>query len=452
MKLPERISITWLKENYRNGNITPYKVMEEIIKRTEEYEKYNIWIVKPDMKFIRFYLEQLGSMNYEKKLLWGIPFAIKDNIDLEHIPTTAGCEVYSYLPDDNASVVERLVRAGAIPVGKTNMDQFATGLVGTRSPYGEVHNSYHEELISGGSSSGSAVAAALGMAAFTLGTDTAGSGRVPAALNNLVGYKSTVGAWPIKGVVPACASLDCVTVFANSVADAMAVDRIARGIDYEDRWSKDVERASDALPQVVYIPEKEPEFYGSFQKEYKRAWEKSQELIKAVNIPVKRVSLEFYNEAAKLLYDGPCVAERWSDLGDFVQEHPKEIFPVTKTILETGNRPDYSAEYLFQTMHRLMEYKNKSRKLLQNAIFIFPTCAGTYSRDEVRENPITANSNMGKYTNHCNLLDLCAIAIPAGFADEGLPFGITAFGSGSDEHLICGFAAEFEGVNGLSLR
>ena len=199
---PERISIGWLKEKYRSGEITPRDVVEEIISRCRKYENYNIWIVKPDLKWIGFYLENLEQMDTSLPL-WGIPFAIKDNIDLAGLPTTAACPAYAYTPEENATVVEKLLQAGAIPIGKTNLDQFATGLVGTRSPYGECHNALDPEMISGGSSSGSSVSVALGLASFALGTDTAGSGRVPAMLNNLVGYKPPIGAWSTKGVVPA---------------------------------------------------------------------------------------------------------------------------------------------------------------------------------------------------------------------------------------------------------
>lgn len=442
--LPEKITIQWLKENYQKGQITPQEVVREIIRRSREYEDRNIFIIAPDKMKTESYLAALGEMDYEKKPLWGIPFVVKDNIDLAGYPTTAGCPAYSYQPERSAVVTERLIEAGAIPVGKTNMDQFATGLVGTRSPYGETHNALWEELISGGSSSGSAVAVALGLAAFGLGTDTAGSGRVPAALNNLVGYKPSVGAWPSKGVVPACVSLDCVTVFANQMADALSVDSVARGFSEEDCWSKDIPQPKPVMPKVVYIPSQEIDFYGPFCEEYRKAWEQSVSLLQKLSVKVEYVDASFYQEAALLLYGGPCVAERWSDLGAFVSSHGEDIFPVTKTILESGNRPDYTAEYLYQTLHKLKEFKHRSNLLLKDGVLVFPTCAGTYYRDEVRQNPIETNSNMGKYTNHCNLLDMCAVAVPTVFAREKLPFGITIFGTALNESLICGLAGAIE--------
>ena len=216
--------------------------------------------------------------------LWGIPFAIKDNIDLAGVPTTAGCAEYAYTPAEHAGVVERLIAAGAIPVGKTNLDQFATGLVGARSPYGDAHNALRPELISGGSSSGSAVSVARGQAAFSLGTDTAGSGRVPAALNRLVGYKPSLGAWPTKGVVPACASLDCVTVFAHSLDDALAVDGVVRGLHADDPWSRSVTREAAKLPAKVFLPEGELGFYGPYASEYRAAWDTAVEKLKGLSV------------------------------------------------------------------------------------------------------------------------------------------------------------------------
>lgn len=245
---PEKLTMEWVKTAYEKGSLTPEELVEEIIRRAGETRDKNIWITPPSRELTEKYIKRL-PVRKEGYPLWGIPFAIKDNIDLEHVPTTAACPGFSYTPEKSAFVVERLIQAGALPVGKTNLDQFATGLVGTRSPYGEVHNAHDPAYISGGSSSGSAVAVALGMAAFSLGTDTAGSGRVPAMLNTLVGYKPPLGAWSTSGVVPACASLDCVTVFANSLDDALFVDESARGYDRDCIWSVEYEKKEEKLPE-----------------------------------------------------------------------------------------------------------------------------------------------------------------------------------------------------------
>lgn len=227
--VPFNMTLESLRSGYLKQQFTPLEVIEVIIQRAEEDKDKNIWILPPSIERISSYIQQLEDLDVAEYPLWGIPFAIKDNIEVAGWPVTAGCPDYSYTPAEHSEVVARLIAAGAVPVGKTNLDQFATGLVGTRSPYGETHNALRMELISGGSSSGSAVAAARGQCAFSLGTDTAGSGRVPAALNGLVGYKPAVGAWPSAGLIPACRSIDCITVFAHSVEDAEKIDHLVRG-------------------------------------------------------------------------------------------------------------------------------------------------------------------------------------------------------------------------------
>lgn len=442
VQYPETLSIEWLHDMYAKKKITPKDVINEIIKRANTDSEMNIWITSPSAEILQPYVERLESLSADLPL-WGIPFAVKDNIDVAGMPTTAACPEYAYIPSEHATVVERLVAAGAIPVGKTNLDQFATGLVGTRSPYGETHNALRPELISGGSSGGSAVAVARGQAAFSLGTDTAGSGRVPAALNRLFGYKPSLGAWSTKGVVPACASLDCVTVFAHSTTDTMIVDRVARGIDDENPWSRNIPMPSTELPEKIYLPKQPLSFFGPFTAEYERAWERTVEQLKQLNIPIEYLDYEFFAEAAAILYDGPLVAERWADLSEFVESHPGVTFPVTEQVLRSGAAAKHTAASLFHAMHKLQSFKLAARKLLGNAVLVTPTAGGTWTRDEVRSNPIGANSDMGKFTNHCNLLDLCAIAVPADDAAPQLPFGITFFSLWDQEGLIYGAANTF---------
>ncbi len=439
---PQKLTLTWIQNSYKEGSLTPQELVEEIGKRAERYREYNVWITPPDTDKMKAYVEKLPA-RHEGNPLWGVPFAMKDNIDLEGVPTIAACPEYAYTPKESATVVKKLIAAGAIPVGKTNLDQFATGLVGTRSPYGEVHNALQPELISGGSSSGSAVAVALGMAAFSLGTDTAGSGRVPAALNGLVGYKPSLGAWSTQGVVPACASLDCVTVFANSLEDAEAVDAAARGVDEACCWSKEYEIPLKKQPKKICLAKGEICFYGPFAETYRQKWQRAVERIKALGIEVEYIDYTMFQDAAAILYDGPWVAERWKDLGEFVESHPGKTFPVTETILRSGNKPEHTAKAVFEAMHRLQEYRRRAKALLQDAVLIMPTAGGTFTRDEVRENPIATNSQMGLYTNHCNLLDLCAVAIPENTADTELPFGITVFSLASQEALVLGTAEKF---------
>ena len=450
IKLPQHLSVSWLKKAYQNHDITPEQVIKVLLERSENYKDYNVWITPPSEDIYAPYLEALKSFepNDPKKPLWGIPFAIKDNIDLINIPTTAACPEYSYTPHKSATVVQKIIDAGAIPLGKTNLDQFATGLVGTRSPYGECKNALRPELISGGSSSGSAVSVALGIVSFALGTDTAGSGRVPAALNNLIGFKPPVGSWSTKGVVPACASLDCVTVFTNNLSDVKTINEVAQGWDDECIYSKEyLIQQKIKCPSFIYLPLEEPTFYGPFKKRYAEGWRRTLTHIKAMgkalHIPVRTLDCNYLNKAASVLYDGPWVAERWADLGTFVKQHPKATFPVTETILRSGNNPTLSAEALFHAQHFIQKCRHQAKLDLKHAVLIMPTCGGTFTREEVDEDPIQTNSLMGLYTNHCNLCDLAALAIPADNIKNALPFRITAFSPSTEQNLLFGFAHAF---------
>ncbi|HZG85609.1 allophanate hydrolase [Paenibacillus sp.] len=440
VRFPEQLTIEWLQDMYEKGAIAPEDTIREVVRRAQADADNPIWITPPSADALRPYLERLERMDRSAAPLWGVPFAVKDNIDVAGMPTTAACPEFAYVPEAHAEVVRRLVDAGAIPVGKTNLDQFATGLVGTRSPYGETRNALRPEWLSGGSSSGSAVAVARGHAAFSLGTDTAGSGRVPAALNGLVGYKPSVGAWPTKGLVPACASLDCITVFAHSLADALAVDAAARGAHGGDPWSRDIARSDSLPPSRILLPAEPPAFFGPLAQEYAAAWGEAVRRLTSLGLPVETIDTKLFEDAASILYDGPWVAERWASLGEFVDGHPGTAFPVTERVLRSGAAERHTASAAFQAMHKLQRYKAEARKLLRNAVLAMPTVGGTYTREQVRHDPIATNSNLGKYTNHCNLLDLSAVALPAGLADEGMPFGITLFGLSDQEHLVCGAA------------
>jgi len=442
--IPKQFTISWLKRMYAQRELTPEAVAEEIARRAEADAERNVWIEPPSMERMRPYLERLGEMDPESAPLWGVPFAVKDNIDVAGMPTTAACAEYAYAPEAHAAAVRRLVAAGAIPVGKANLDQFATGLVGTRSPYGETHNALRPELISGGSSSGSAAAVALGHAAFALGTDTAGSGRVPAALNGLYGWKPSVGAWPTKGVVPACASLDCVTALTHDLDDALLVDAVVRGEDEGDPWSRPVPRTPAERPAKLYVPEGPLTFYGPFAEQYEAAWEAAVAKLESLGVPVERIDAALFAEAAAVLYEGPWVAERWAGLGSFLEAHPGAAFPVTEQVLRTGSGSGeggrHDAASVFRAMHRLQELKLAAKRLLGDGALVMPTCGGTWTREQARLDPIATNSRMGLYTNHCNLLDLCAVAVPSGEAAPDLPFGITFFAGAGREGLLEGAA------------
>jgi allophanate hydrolase len=447
MAIPRFLTAAWLREQYLRQTLTPYQVIEEIIKRSQADQRFNIWITPPQQVLIAPYLERLSKLDISAAPLWGIPFAIKDNIDLAGIPTTAGCPDYAYQPADSAVAVQKLIAAGAIPVGKTNMDQFATGLVGTRSPYGEAHNALSEELISGGSSSGSAVAVARGQATFALGTDTAGSGRVPAALNNIYGFKPSCGAWSTQGVVPACRSLDCISVFANSAADCFLVDQAVRGYEAADPWSKTIPVSGSKMPRTVYLPEQPMEFFGPYADQYAAAWEGAGDKLLKLGVPVRRLDYDLFAKAAAILYEGPWVAERWADLGDFVTAHPESVHEVTAKILRSG--VDLNAADLFRAWHQLRAYQAETAKLLEDAVLVLPTCGGTWTREAVRREPLGTNREMGRYTNHCNLLDLCAVSIPAGWAADQVPFGISLFALSGSEGLLTVLAEKFQSATSL---
>ncbi len=435
VELPSILTFEGLGDMYRSKALTPEAVVAGLIRRAAGDADRNIWIAGPSLEIAGPYLERLGSLDPDRYPLWGIPFAIKDNIDLAGVATTAGCPDYAYTPLSHAAAVERLIEAGAIPIGKTNLDQFATGLVGTRSPYGETHNALRPELISGGSSSGSAVAVASGHCAFALGTDTAGSGRVPAALNGLVGFKPRLGAWPTEGVVPACASLDCVSVFTHALGDAALVDSVVRGYAANDPWSRELPRLTPRVPSRICLPRETPQFFGPYAAEYEAAWLAAAERLTHMGLPVERIDTQLFDQAASILYDGPWIAERWAALGPFVEAHPGSVHPVTERVLRSGASELHGAADVFRAMHKLQHLRRQTAELLADAVLVMPTTGGTWTREQLRADPVAANSALGRYTNHCNLLDLGAIAVPAGNAAEGVPFGITLFALAQDEGL-----------------
>jgi allophanate hydrolase len=372
--------------------------------------------------------------------LAGMTFAVKDNIDVAGMPTTAGCPGYAYTPAASATVVRRLEDAGAILIGKTNMDQFATGLVGTRSPFGACSSVFDERYISGGSSSGSAVAVAKGLVTFSLGTDTAGSGRVPAAFNNLIGLKPTRGLLSTAGVVPACRTLDCVSVLASSCDVAHMVWRAARGFDSGDPFSREPRTGEDAAPwwNVPFrfgVPRPEQlEFFGD--EEAKALY--AEAVRKVEQLGGKRFEIGFsaFRNAADLLYEGPWVAERLAAIRSFLRDHAEEMNPVVRSIISGGER--CTAVEAYEAEYRLMDLRRAAVKQWANMdVLVLPTTGTIYTHEQVAADPAKMNTNLGYYTNFVNLMDLAAVAAPAGFRSNGLPFGISFVGPAfSDEALL----------------
>jgi len=439
-----KFDLASLRAAYSNGGLTPADVVRESWRRIREYGESPVWIhLIPEEESIAR-AEALGS--FGKNLpLYGIPFAIKDNIDLAGVPTTAGCPDYAYLPNEPATVVSRLIAAGAIPIGKTNLDQFATGLVGVRSPYGACSSVFDDRYISGGSSSGSAVAVARGLVSFSLGTDTAGSGRVPAAFNALVGLKPTRGAISTKGVVPACRTLDCVSVFTMNCADAATVLAAASGFDCADPYSR-VAGQPVSWPIDAFrfgVPPKDwLRFFGDNASE--AAFDRAVD--RMISLGGTRLTVDYglFNDAANLLYSGPWVAERFAAIRQFITDHPHALHPVTGRII--GGAKSISAVDAFEAIYKLAEIRRATEREWERMDFMLLPTAGThYTHAEVEAEPIAANTNLGYYTNFVNLLDLSAIAIPAGTRGGEMPFGVQLIGPAWSENALIATAARFSG-------
>lgn len=422
------LDIRSLAEGYRSGQLDPVSVAQELLARRDAEADLGIWITPLPAAELLARAESLRSRDPASLPLYGIPFAIKDNIDLAGLPTTAACPDFAYTPRESAFVVQRLMDAGAIPVGKTNLDQFATGLVGTRSPYGVCRNSFDRDYVSGGSSSGSAVAVALGLASFSLGTDTAGSGRIPAAFNNLVGWKPSCGALSTRGMVPACQSLDAMSVFALTAEDAWRVAGVARAFDAADPWSRRRETPVNAnwslRPGIrigVPLPSQR-EFFGN--KAYADLFESSIERAAGLGCVIVPVDIEAFLETARLLYEGPWVAERHIATEPLIVEHPEAMLPVTRQIIEAGARA--TATEAFRAQYRLQALKAATAGVWRDIdTMLLPTAGDHHRIDEDLADPIRLNSRLGRYTNFVNLLDLAAVAVPAGFTPRGMPFGVT---------------------------
>ncbi len=378
--------------------------------------------------------------------LRGLTFAIKDNIDLAGVPTTAACPGFTYTPTASAHVVEKLIAAGAVPLGKTNLDQFATGLVGTRSPYGAPRNIFNPDYISGGSSSGSAIAVASGQCDFALGTDTAGSGRVPAAFNGLIGLKPTRGRLSTRGVVPACRSLDCVSIFSRDLKTAARVLDVASGFDPADPFSRPAPRPSPLASRpspIIGVPRADQlEWFGN--AESPTLFAAALDRFRALGCSVVEVDFAPFLEAARLLYEGPWTAERYAAVGAFIEKHSATpeaaaaagLDPTVAKIILGGKSA--SAVDAFRATYRLAELRRAADQILAGVdTLIAPTTGTIYTVAEIAADPIRLNSNLGRYNNFMNLLDLCGLTVPAGRYSFGPSFGITLIAPAwHDEKLL----------------
>lgn len=379
-------------------------------------------------------VETAGSIEavQEKMPFFGVPFVVKDNIDIEAVPTTVACPAFARIAPSSAKVVQRLLDSGAVWVGKTNLDQFATGLVGTRSPYGRVSSTLQEERVSGGSSAGSAVAVSLGLVPFALGTDTAGSGRIPAAFNNIVGLKPTPGRVSTTGVVPACRSLDCVSVFALVASDAAAVLAILEGADSTDAWSAFTPRPLNTSSQLrIGVPAD-----AVLVDEYRPLWEQTLTALHRLGHHCTPIDFKPLHDVAALLYQGPWVAERHLVVEKLLQTQPAAINPVVRTVIEQAAR--FSAADTFRALYTLQEAR-QSLNLLWNDldVLLVPSAPEHPLFSTVDADPVGSNTRLGAYTNFVNLLGWCAVALPAALGPGDLPFGATLIGPGGSDATLC---------------
>ena len=386
------------------------------------------------------------------KALTGLTFAAKDNMDVSGIPTTAGCPAYAYTPSETAPAIRALMESGATLAGKTNMDQFATGLTGARSPFGACSSVFDPRYISGGSSSGSAVAVAKGIVEFALGTDTAGSGRVPAAFNGLIGLKPTAGLISTRGVVPACRTLDCVSVFAKTPETALNVFRVLKQFDPGDPYSRASQPGQGAAPWATGtfrfgVPAPGAlQFFGDQQAA--ALYDRAVRQLHAMGGERVEIDYEVFRRAADLLYAGPWVAERLAAIEAFLSTHADEMHPVVRSIIEGGRK--YSAVDAFRGRYTLQALKREAEEQWRGIdLLALPTTGTIFTHEQVAAEPVKRNSDLGYYTNFVNLMDLAAVAIPAGVRENGLPFGISLIGPAFSDEALLNLASRFAGTGPL---
>jgi allophanate hydrolase len=423
------MNLATLRSGYLQKRFSVRDVIDTVLARGDDHADNPIWITRLSAAELEPYIAALQEKDPATLPLYGVPFAIKDNIDLAGIPTTAACREFAFTPEKSAFVVQLLINAGAIPIGKTNLDQFATGLNGTRSPYGAPRNSFNKNYISGGSSSGSAVAVAQGQVSFALGTDTAGSGRVPAAFNNLVGVKPSCGLLSVNGLLPACHSLDCITLFCLNCNDAETLLAVTAKPDAADEYSRAAVLTMSATTQrrlkIGVAAHDQLAFFGDAA--YAAAYDAFVAGLRAQHIDLVTVDISPLLECARLLYEGPWVAERYAGIEDFVKTTPQLMNPVVRAIIEPAT--GFDAISAFKAEYRRKQLRQQANELLREIdCLLLPTAGAIFTLQQLQDEPIKRNSELGYYTNFVNLLDLAALAIPAGFTTENLPFGVTLIG------------------------
>lgn len=446
------LTLTNLRNDLEQGRTTIENAITDCYARLREHGDTAIFISIRDERDVLDEARRLQAEGSQGRKLWGIPVAVKDNIDVFGLPTTAACIAYSYFPEKDAVAVARLRAAGAIIIGKTNLDQFATGLNGTRSPYGAPLNALRADLVPGGSSSGSASVVAAGIVPVALGTDTAGSGRVPAGLQNLVGLKPSLGLVPTAGVVPACRTLDCISVFALTVEDAWAVMDVIAGYDEGDPFSRVLPLgALGGAPGQITIGVPQPDdldFDGD--KDARQTFEMAVERARSLGARIVSIDMHAFNETAKLLYHGPWVAERWLTIRDLYRDNPEAILPVIREVV--AGKPLPNAADTFAARYRLAELSIAARATFRSIdALMVPTAPRPVTLAEMAADPVNANTMLGRYTNFVNLLDLCALAVPVSLQADGTASGITLIAPSGHDASLASFGRAFHAASRLSL-
>ena len=431
-----------LAQAHRCGELDVRDTIREVIEAADAALDPCIWISRVADAELHEHAAELADGPRDLPLL-GVPFAVKDNIDVAGMPTTAGCPDFAYLPQQTAFVVRCLLDAGAILVGKTNMDQFATGLVGTRTPYGACASVFSNEHVSGGSSSGSAVAVASNIVSFSLGTDTAGSGRVPAAFNAICGLKPTAGRLSTSDVLPACRTLDCVSIFARDTGDAEAVFVVADSFDQADPFARrpPTVGATSGWPAIIGVPRDTD--LAALDEQSRLAFRLARDRAATIADELVEIDLSPFMRTARLLYEGPWVAERYAAVGEFLSRDDVEVDPTVRAIVLSGATP--SAAEAFAGLHRLAELRRETEGAWEHIdALMLPTAPSHPTHAEVASDPVGVNARLGTFTNFVNLLDLAAVTVPAATRDDGLPFGVTFTAPAWSDRALLRLAAAFE--------
>jgi allophanate hydrolase len=445
-------TVAEILDAYRSGAVKPEDIITRSFARFRAHDDPAIFIALRDEAEVRAEARALQQAGEKTLPLYGIPVSVKDNIDVKGLPTTAACPAYSYRPNRDAACVARLREAGAIILGKTNLDQFATGLVGVRTPYGIGRNLFNPKLIPGGSSTGSALAVAAGLTPLALGTDTAGSGRVPAGFGNIVGLKPSRGVISNAGVVPACRTLDCVSVFALTVDDAMAMLAVIAAPDAAEVSSRPrpphgVGPMPEGLRLGVPVAGQRL-FFGDRKSE--ALYEASLAQFAALGAKIVEIDIEPFYAAARLLYEGPWVAERYLTTRALIASSPESLLPVTRQIILAGAHGTaadaFAAFYQLEDLRRVRDHVFHTIDAM-----VLPTTPTIYTIEQVLEDPIGLNSRLGTYTNFVNLLDMCGLAVPASMRSDGTPFGVTLLAPAGGDAALAAIGRAFHAATGLPL-